>query len=127
MSAPERPIDPGSDAIMRSVCPSWIDNCWDDRSVENKAMMVAKEVSYRLGGLSTIAYGLCFAETARGGREGESALCSELHYFATALKDAANQLKVAHQVWWDDVKAADERATVERTPRRKGAKRRREA
>jgi hypothetical protein len=127
MSTSEHPIDPGRDAIMRSVCPSWSDNCRDDRSVENKAMMVAKEVSYRLGGLSSIAYGLCFAETAKGGRQGESALHSELHYFATALKDAANQLKVARQVWWDEVKAADERAVAKRPPRRKGTKRRSEA
>jgi hypothetical protein len=61
MGAPEHPIDPGRDAIMRSVCPLWSDAVRNDRSVENKAMMVASEVSYRLGGLSTIAYGLCVA------------------------------------------------------------------
>lgn len=77
--------------------------------------MVAREVSLRLGGLSTIAYGLCFAETAKGGRQGESALHSEFHYFATALRDAARQLNVAHQAWWDEVQAADERA-VEKRP-----------
>jgi hypothetical protein len=119
MSTPEHPIDPGRDAIMRSVCTLFSDAVWNDRSVESKAMMTAREVSCRLGGLSTIAYGLCFAETAKGGREGESALYSEFHYFATALKDASNQLKAAHQVWWDEVKAADERALTKGPPRRK--------
>jgi hypothetical protein len=98
---------PGRDALMRSICPIDTDQTWKGRSAESKAMMVAREASYRLGGLSTIAYGLSFAEMAKGGRCGESVLHSEYSYFATALKELANLLTAAHKAWWDEANDLD--------------------
>ena len=111
-----RAIDPGRDAIMRSICSIDSDELWRSRSVESKAMMVAREASDRLGGLSTIAFGLCFAEMAKGGRHGESAMHSEYHYFAKALKDLANQLAAAHEAWWNEENDLD----AAKSPRKRG-------
>jgi hypothetical protein len=94
------PIDPKRDAIMRTLCASETDEVWDSRSVENKAMIVARGVSERLGGLSNIAYGLSFAEMVKSQRFGDDALRSEYSYFAGALKDMANQLSAAYKEWW---------------------------
>jgi hypothetical protein len=103
-----RPIDPRRDALMRTVWSVDSDEMWNSRSAENKAMMVVREMASRLGGLSTIASGLSFAEMAKRGCHAHDPLRSEYYYFAIVLKDAANLLEATHKAWWDATCDLDE-------------------
>ena len=86
---------------------------WAARSPENRLQVIAREVSERLAGLSTIFYALAFATMSKGGIDHEQEV-----YFAVALKDLSAALATAHRDAWAAAVAADEPSIARQTKRR---------
>jgi hypothetical protein len=95
---------------------SELDEVWKRRDPTNKAVCVLTGAADRLGGLSTICWGLAFAEIAKGGSRAEDGPTSIYSFLARTLADLSRGLSQAHRLYWDDVNAK-ENAEPRRTRR----------
>ena len=83
------------------------DEAWKLRDPTNKAMCAVTGAAERLGGLSTICWGLCFAEMSKGGLKPQDGATSTYSFLARTLADMSRGLKQAHRLYWDDANAKD--------------------
>jgi len=103
------------DEVMRSLARGLGGaDIWASRSPTNKSMMVVREVADRLGGLSTVAYGLAFAEMAKGSQRAPSPLRSEFYFIAQLAADLAGHLDLAYRTYRDAAEGEDNAPAAQR-------------
>jgi hypothetical protein len=106
---------PPSDTLARMLwSTSETDEVWKPRDPTNKAMCAVTGAAERLGGLSDVCWGLCFAEMAKGVRRPEDGSSSSYSFLARTLADLSRGLKEAHRLYWNEMRAQDEVALRKR-------------
>jgi len=103
---------PPNDALVRMLWSgSELDEAWALRDPTNKAVCVLTGAAERLGGLSSICWGLAFAEIAKGASRAEHGPTSIYSFLARTLADLSRGLSQAHRLYWDDVNAKENAAS----------------